>query len=152
MTPHAMALEPVELMPHGPSMVFVERVLEHDDRQVTCRVTAGTADADFLEDGVVPLTMAVEYMAQVVCVYAGLRSEPDHRQDVGFIIAVRDLELHVSAFTVGQALDVQVTWVWGEAQLGRFDAVIEHEGHVLAQASMSVVRPTEAELAAYEVS
>ncbi len=132
---------PGELMPHGPSMVYVERILASEERSLRCRVVPGSQDTEHVDDGAIPTTMAVEYMAQVICIYAGLRAEPARRRDVGYIIAVRDLELSVPAFEVGAPLEVRVTWVWGEAHLGRFTAIIERDGHVCARGALNVYRP-----------
>lgn len=133
--------DPRALLPHDASMVFIERILEVGEGTIACRVVPGTADADFVEHGVIPGTMGVEYMAQTIGVYASLRAEPDRRREIGYVISVRDLSLAVPAFTVGQILVVRATWQWGQDRLGRFQTAIEHEGRELSRAVMSVYRP-----------
>lgn len=137
---------PIDLLPHGPSMVFIDEVLEYGAESVVCRVVPGSNDGQYARDGVVPATMCVEYMAQAISAYAGLRAEPGERRQIGYIIAVRSLRVHVPGFVVGQPLIVRANRQWGEAHLGRFEAAIEREGEVVAQAFMSVYRPTAEEL------
>jgi predicted hotdog family 3-hydroxylacyl-ACP dehydratase len=129
------------LLPHGPSAVFIERILEQGERHVTCRVVPGTADAEHVAGGLIPSAIGVEYMAQAVALYASLQAEPERRRDIGYVIAIRTLTLAVPGFAVGEALVVRATWQWGEDRLGRFETSIERDGLPLATAFMSVYRP-----------
>ena len=133
--------EPSDLLPHGPSARFIERILEHGETHVVCRVVPGTTDADRVEGGAMPAAMGVEYMAQAIAVLAGLQTDPTRRRAIGYIIAVRNLELATPTLPVGVPLDVRATWQWGDERLGRFQASIEHDGRTLASAVMSVYRP-----------
>lgn len=133
--------EPAALLPHGPPAVFIERILDHGERHVTCRVVPGTADAAHVKDGRIAGAMGVEYMAQAVAVYASLHAPPERRREIGYVIAIRSLTMAVPAFAVGEPLVVRATWQWGEDRLGRFETAIEREGVTLATAFMSVYRP-----------
>lgn len=140
--------DPGTLLPHDPPMIFVERILESSDGVIACRVVPGTADAPFIENGTIPGTMGVEYMAQTIGVCASLQVEPSRRREIGYVISVRDLTVAVPSFAVGRPLVVRATWRWGQERLGRFQTSIEYErepgepeGPLLASAVMSVYRP-----------
>lgn len=136
---------PRTLLPHDGPMVFLERILEAGAGTIACRVVPGTADADFVDEGVVPATMGVEYMAQTIGVYASLQVEPSRRREIGYVISVRNLSVAVPGFVVGRPLVVRASWQWGQERLGRFQTSIalegEPEGRLLASAVMSVYRP-----------
>ena len=130
-----------ELLPHGPGAAFLERVLELTGEAIACEVVPGARDGVYAENGMIPAELCIEYMAQAIAAYAGLRAPEGRRREVGYIIAVRKLELHVTGFTLGQPLTVRAMWEWGEANLARFHAVIERDGEPLATAFLSVFRP-----------
>lgn len=131
-----------ELIPHGPAAVFLDRVLARTEIDIECEVVPGTRDGDYREDGVIPAEMGIEYMAQAVAAYAGLSASAERRREVGYIIAVRSLQIRTRGFQLGQALIVRATREWGESHLARFAASIERDGEILTSASLSVFRPT----------
>ncbi len=133
--------EVAELLPHGPSAVFLERVLERTSDSVACEVVPGTRDAAYAENGIIPAELGIEYMAQVVAVYAGLQGPAERRRELGYVIAVRKFRLHTSGFRLGEALIARATWEWGETSLARFFASIERDGESVASAFVSVFRP-----------
>jgi len=138
---------PAQLLPHGPSMVFIERIVERGETHVVCEVVPGTNDASHARDGVIPATMSVEYMAQTVSLYAGLRAPPGQRREVGYVIAVRALKVRAPSFALGVPLKVRAQWQWGEDRLGRFETSISRGDETIASAFMSVYRPTPEEMA-----
>ena len=132
-----------ELLPHGPAAVFLERVLERNSEDICCEVVPGTRDAAYAEEGRIPAELGIEYMAQAVAAYAGLREPVERRREIGYVIAVRNLQVLVPGFVLGEPLIVRAVWEWGEANLARFSASIERGGETLATAYLSVFRPQE---------
>lgn len=130
-----------QLLPHGESAVFIERIVEHDESGIACEVVPGKRDGALAENEVIPTELGIEYMAQAVAAYAGLREAVERRRDVGYVIAVRDLRVHTPGFVLGETLLVRATWQWGEANLARFSTSIERNGTLLASAFLSVFRP-----------
>ncbi|MCX4247038.1 ApeP family dehydratase [Paraliomyxa miuraensis] len=137
--------DPRTLLPHDAPLVFIERIVEAGEGTIACRVVPGTIDAEFAEDGAIPATMGVEYMAQAIGVYASLQAEPGRRRDIGYVISVRDLSVSVTGFELGRPLIVRARWQWGQDRLGRFLVSVEREdapdGGPLTSAVMSVYRP-----------
>lgn len=145
--PNACFPPPAELLPHGPALVFLDRVLECGEQHVVCEAVPRPCDAAYACNGMVPATMCVEYMAQAVAVFAGLQAAPDRRREIGYIIAVRMLKVSVRGFPLGEPVRVHALRQWGEEQLGRFQTSIRRGEEELASAFMSVYRPSRHELA-----
>ena len=62
----------VELVPHRPPMLLLDRVLAYDGECVTCE-TVLRPDSPFADQGHVPAVVGIEYMAQTIAAGAGLR-------------------------------------------------------------------------------
>lgn len=142
----AAALPPVaELLPHSGAMVLLDALVEADDRHVVCAVRI-REDSTFCEGGRVPAVVAIEYMAQAIGAYAGMkargRGEPPR---IGYLLGTRELVLHVDAFLPGDELRVTATHEWGEDQLGVFQCTVTRGGQVAATAALNVYqgRPEE---------
>jgi len=104
---------PVEFMPHDPPMMLIDAVLASDPQSVRCRVRIGEDDP-FLRDGRVPGVLVLEYMAQAVGVFSGLR----HRAEgtpvrIGYLLSCRNLTVHRDFFVPGDTLEVEARVVWG---------------------------------------
>ena len=61
----------VELVPHRPPMLLLDRVLSYDGECVVCE-TVLEHDSPFVEQGHVPALVGIEYMAQTIAAGAGL--------------------------------------------------------------------------------
>jgi predicted hotdog family 3-hydroxylacyl-ACP dehydratase len=134
------ALPPIaELLPHrGPALLLDELIAQAPER-VTCRVTV-RADAAYARDGRLPAVLALEYMAQTIGAWVGLRArargEPVR---IGFLLGTRELRLFVDDFAAGDVLDVDAEHVWGDSALGSFRCAVRRAGssQVLAEATIN---------------
>ncbi len=134
-----MTFPPVaELLPHAAPMVLVDEVVDAADGRVAARVTL-RPDSPFVEDGRVPAVVAIEYMAQTIGTYAGLRARAAGRPPrIGFLLGTRDLTLEVDAFAVGDELRIEARHVWGDEQIGSFQCEVLRGGRTLASALVNV--------------
>lgn len=127
-----------ELVPHSGAMVLLDRLVEAGADRVRCAVRI-RPDSTFCTDGAVPAIVAMEYMAQAVAVYAGMRGrahgEPPR---VGYILGTRELKLNVDAFAVGEELEVVARHEWGDERLGVFECSVARGGTVAATAMLNV--------------
>ena len=140
---------PVDLLPHRPPMVLLDRILEHEAERTVCAVDV-TASTRFLgPDTSVPAWVGVEYMAQCVAAHAGLiahaRREPVR---LGLLIGARRIDFHTEGFAIGQTLIVTAVHAWGERELASFTCSLSDGAtdRVLAEAVMSVYAPPEGAL------
>ncbi len=134
-----MSLPPVaELLPHAPPMVLIDELVEAAEGRVAARVTL-RPDSPFVEDGRVPAIVAIEYMAQTIGAYAGLRARAAGGPPrIGFLLGTRELSLDVDAFAVGDELTIEARHVFGDEQLGSFQCELRRAGQTLASALVNV--------------
>lgn len=127
-----------DLLPHEPPMILLDCLLEQRSEFVRCGVQI-TEQSMFFEDGGVPGEVAIEYMAQAVGVYGGLDAISKNEViGIGFIVAVREFDCFVERFDLGDQLIVDVTHLWGESSLGRFEAEVRRGEDLAAKATISV--------------
>jgi predicted hotdog family 3-hydroxylacyl-ACP dehydratase len=132
-----------ELLPHSPPMILVDELVLVEGPRTVCRVTL-RPDSPFAEGGRVPAAAAIEYMAQTVGVYAGLRArghgEPPR---IGYLLGTRDMTLELDSFAVGDELLVEAVHVWGDEALGSFDCAVRRGGETVAVATLNVYQGAE---------
>jgi predicted hotdog family 3-hydroxylacyl-ACP dehydratase len=97
-----------ELLPHGPSMVLLDRVLEYGHEHIVCEAVIDERSAFFEPGRGVPGWVGVEYMAQATGAYAGIM----HRQagravQIGLLLGTRAYECTRAAFPAGTRLQVR---------------------------------------------
>jgi predicted hotdog family 3-hydroxylacyl-ACP dehydratase len=128
----------VELVPHKPPMLLLDRVLSYSTNFVSCEVEIRT-DSPFVRDGAVPAIVGVEYMAQCVAAFAGLsardKGEPAR---IGFLLGSRDLRVDADAFVVGDRLTIEARRDWGENDLGSFACRVYRGAAVLVHGRLTV--------------
>lgn len=140
-------LPPVlEVLPHRSPVLLLERLVEHDSRATTARVTVGEAAWLRRADGSVPSWLALEYMAQCVAAHEGLLARDEGRPlPRGFLVGAHGLLLHSASLSAGLRLCVRARRARGRPGLG----VLSHacalyqeqtgrEAEVLAEGRLSV--------------
>jgi predicted hotdog family 3-hydroxylacyl-ACP dehydratase len=121
-------------------MILIDELIASEPDRVCCRLTI-RPDSLFVNDGRVRAAVALEYMAQAVGVYAGLRACAAGRPiEIGYLIGTRELTLARDHFQVGDELLVDAEQVWGEERLGSFRCAVRCSGQVVAEAVLNVYR------------
>jgi predicted hotdog family 3-hydroxylacyl-ACP dehydratase len=143
---NAAAIPIAELLPHGPAMTLIDRIVSYD---ATLTVTSAevTERNPFFDGAGVPAWIGLEYMAQTIAVHAGLAARL--RGDgpaIGFLLGTRAYWSKVSTFPVGATLTIEVAPVASEAGFAAFDCSIAIE-RVVATAVVNTYVPSAAELA-----
>lgn len=127
-----------ELLPHADPMILVDEVIEDGPDFVRCRVRIGEA-SPFFRDGRVPAVVAIEYMAQTIGAYAGLRARSAGLPvRVGYLLGTRELALDTDGFAAGDELIVEAREVWTDPPLAVFACRVERGGLPVATASLNV--------------
>jgi predicted hotdog family 3-hydroxylacyl-ACP dehydratase len=129
----------VELVPHRPPMLLLDRVLSYDGERVVCETVLGP-QSPFAEQGEVPAVVGIEYMAQAIAAGAGLsaREKGNAREKTGFLLGCRSLKLAVDSFRVGDRLTIEARRTWGENHLGSFACTVQRDGQVLVEGALTV--------------
>ena len=130
-----------ELLPHRPPMILLDRVEEFDAASLTASVTI-VPSSMFCTGGSVPSHIALEYMAQACGAHVGILAlENGEPVRIGFVLGTRDFVSMVPGFEVGDRLDVTVTPVLNDAQIGAYDCQIAIGDRLVAKARLSVYQP-----------
>ena len=137
-----MSFPPIaELLPHKPPMLLLDAVTGFEEDAAECSVTIRDSST-FFERGGVPAWVAMEYCAQCIAAFAGLRARQNGGEPrMGLLVAARDLTLHTDVFHAGETLVIRVRREFGEERVGRFECTVTREGVVVATASLSVYLP-----------
>jgi predicted hotdog family 3-hydroxylacyl-ACP dehydratase len=134
------------LVPHERSMLLLDRVLAADADSLCAEVTIRPDSLFCTEDGV-GAWIGIEYMAQAIAAHAGhlahLRGEP---VTIGFLLGSRRYDCARPAFAVGSVLRVHVRCLLlADNGLGSYECRIEDDNDVVANATVSVFQPANAE-------
>ena len=137
-----------ELLPHGPEMTLIDRLVECSPQRAVATVTIERASRFFAAPDGVPAWVGIEYMAQTIAARAGyearLRGEPPA---IGFLLGTRAYRSEVGAFPLGAALTVSVQPLVADSKLRAFQCAIATD-RVLATAVVNTYQPTADELEA----
>jgi predicted hotdog family 3-hydroxylacyl-ACP dehydratase len=129
-----------ELLLHRPPMLLVDAVTDYSADRATCIVTVRD-DPPFGGGGEVPGLVALEYMAQAVGTYVGLRAiELGELVLPGFLIGVPHLDVQVERFEVGERLTATVHRTFGDRYVGSFDTELLRERERVASATLRAFR------------
>lgn len=137
-----------ELVPHRGAMSWLDTVLQADDERVVARATV-RPDSYFVRDGMLPVWVGVEYMAQAVAAWAGNRARrKGGPPKIGLLLGTRRYDTHRQAFRVGDQLHIDIRCeLMGDNGLGMFACQILVDDVLAAEGNLSVFEPpTEAAL------
>jgi len=135
-----------QLIQHRGKVLLLDDVIEHDDRHTVTRVDLSKKKWLQRSDGTTPGWIGLEYMAQCIAVHEGLYSHR-HDRDLygGFLISVRDLEIHVKEFAADLQLSVHARPIRGRPGLGVlshecsiYSATEDSRGPLLARGRLSI--------------
>ena len=129
----------IELVPHRPPMLLLDRVLSYDGECVVCETVLGP-QSPFADQGEVPAVVGIEYMAQAIAAGAGLsaREKGSTAGQMGFLLGCRSLTIAVDNFDVGDRLTIEARRTWGETALGSFACKVQRGAEVLVEGALTV--------------
>lgn len=137
--------DPTQYLPHRPPMLLIDNVVFADNESAHCRVIIGRQCALFRNaDGSYPNSLFLEFMAQTVGVYAGVRdSKSNAAPRVGFLLGSRNVRLLKPKLTEGNVFDIHAHCIFfGEDSLpSQFDCRVMENDVEVANAVLTVFRP-----------
>lgn len=132
-----------ELLPHGSSIILLERVIAFDEDSMTAEVVVHD-DALFGDTESIPAWLGIEYMAQTVAAHSGMMCKLAGKPlNLGFLLGTRRYYCNVDRFSAGTVLTVTVKRLIQDQGLGVFDCYITAEG-ISASAKLNVYQPDSA--------
>jgi len=129
------------LIPHSGRMILLDRIIDYDEQTLSVELVV-RGDGLLGDDKTVPAWAGIEYMAQAVAVYVGIRSElAGEPIKLGFLLGTRRYSGNVAGFDVGTALTIQVTNIIQDDKLGVFACKIHGTG-IEISANLNVYQPS----------
>ncbi len=137
-----------ELLPHGPEMTVIDRLVEYDPQRSIATVLVTETSPFFVRSGV-PAWVGIEYMAQTIAAHAGFEARlRGERPAIGFLLGTRAYASEVGEFALGSTLTITVEPVVKEARLAAFQCSIATD-RVVAKAVVNTYQPEPSELAGF---
>lgn len=131
------------LVPHSRSMVLIDEPYDAGDNWANASVRI-SEDCMFYKPGFgVPTWVGVEYMAQTIALYAGIRATQRGKPiTVGFLLGTTRYSAELDFFRLGSALRVTANESWRDNQMAVHDCTIEDQrGATIAVAELKVFKP-----------
>lgn len=131
-----------DYIPHRGKMLLLDKLLQADDEQAIASVRIHS-ESLFLTDKGVPATVGIEYMAQTVAAYSGVKDQQiGQAPKIGLLLGSRRYDSQTDYFRCGDELHIIVQPVYMEDNsLGVFSCRIECEGKTLVTATLNVLQP-----------
>lgn len=127
-----------ELVPHRAPMLLLDRVVAADETGVTCAVDL-RVDSVFARDGAVPAVVFLEYMAQAVAAFAGLRRRArGEAVSPGLLLGSREAVFHAREARAGDRLLVRAVVTWDDPVMGSYACEVRRDDELLARATLNV--------------
>jgi predicted hotdog family 3-hydroxylacyl-ACP dehydratase len=129
-----------DFIPHSGDMVLLDRIVDFDEQGLTAEL-AVRGDELFSPGPSVPAWVGIEYMAQTVAAYVGVKAKQVNDPiRLGFLLGTRFYNSNVAAFEVGATLTIRVEKIIQDDGLGVFECRILGEG-VDITANLNVYQP-----------
>ena len=132
-----------EVVPHKEEMVLLDQIIEHDSNGTVCTVTIGPHSIFQNSKGHVPAWVGIEYMAQCIAVFAGMRARSkDEKIQIGYLLGSRYLEIFDKDFIQGQTLEIRCKLIKEDNNIGVFQCEVFDAGNhaLLLKGNLNVYR------------
>ena len=124
-------------------MVLIHEPYGSGDEWTTATVQIAE-DTMFYQSGYgVPTWVGMEYMAQTIALYAGIRSTQHGKPiTVGFLLGTTRYSAECDYFRLGSVLQIRVDETWRDNQMAVHDCSIKDQsGATIASAELKVFKP-----------
>ncbi len=126
-----------EVLPHSAPMILLDEIVAYGGTGIRCRATI-RSDSPFVAAGRVRAIVSLEYMAQAVAAFAGMRGRTAGAPPrIGYVIGAREMTLEVDQFAIGDELLVDAEEVWGDERMSSFRCRVVRDGRCVAEASLN---------------
>lgn len=136
------------LLPHRAPMLLITDIESVDFQTETLVARVDVKETDVLYQksmGGVPSWVGLEYMAQAIGCFVGLRDlekNPDASPGVGFVLGSRNIDVEIPVFKVNQSYFVRVQSLFNDDNIASFDCVIYNDKNQnVAVGALNVFRP-----------
>ncbi|MGE8684767.1 MAG: 3-hydroxylacyl-ACP dehydratase [Acinetobacter sp.] len=133
-------MDAVQFIPHQKPMVFVDHLIESNDRYAVAELQI-RPELMFCEANGLPTWSSIELMAQTISAYAGHKGQSKGLPPkIGFLLGTRKMQLPCAYFAMGSTVWIRVEQSYLHEGLGQFNCQIEYQEHQFS-AMLSVFEP-----------
>jgi predicted hotdog family 3-hydroxylacyl-ACP dehydratase len=126
-----------DLIPHSGKMVLLDAIDDYGENWLQATVNISN-QSTFYKDGGVSSVYALEYMAQTIAAFAGIKNAEQRKaKKIGFITGCRKFNVETEKFVTGQKLLVRAEEYFNDGKILAFDCWIK-DGKLLASARINV--------------
>lgn len=126
-------------------MLWIDAVLAYDEQAIACAMRVRDTPA-YCSEGRAEAVFAVEWMAQTVAAFIGLRDRVGGEVPrPGFLIGAPRVRFEVDGFAVGAELRVEARHTFGDAHLASFDCRVLSGQDLAVDATLNFFRPKRGE-------
>ncbi|MCF8467122.1 MAG: hypothetical protein K9G33_06945 [Sneathiella sp.] len=130
-----------DVLYHAPPMILIDRVNAYDEETVISCVEI-TDESPFVDAGEVPAYVGIEYMAQSIAAYSGIKARNSGAPvKIGYLVSARNMTMACPGFKVGDRLEITVHLVYDETPMAVFDCTIRKDKALVAEARLNVYQP-----------
>jgi predicted hotdog family 3-hydroxylacyl-ACP dehydratase len=129
-------------------MILIDSIIESDDLGIQTEVTIHPDSLFQNDEGNVPAWIGIEYMAQTIAAYAGVKhNKKEENIKLGFLVGTRTYDAFVDSFSQGQTYIIQANLLFVDQGLGSFECnIIEKKtGNKCCYAKINVYEPENTE-------
>jgi predicted hotdog family 3-hydroxylacyl-ACP dehydratase len=122
-------------------MILLDRVIDYGEDYIHTIVTIREG-SPFCKDGIVPSYVSLEYMAQAIGVWSGMKGRQQNKEpQIGFLLGTRKLDLAIPAFKEGSDLHVYGQSKYNDGEMAAFKCWINIQEEQVASAVLNIFQP-----------
>ena len=131
-----------DLLPHEAPMMLLHKLTQVDKTTATCQAIV-KRDCIFLDDqGQLPATVGIEWMAQTIAVHAGYLDLSSGRPiSLGYLLGTRQYRCTRSTLHVGEQFNIHVEELFKGNGMASFQCTISQDSEVVIEAAINTYQP-----------
>lgn len=136
--------DPAYFLPHKAPLILLTRIVNYGEDWLETEITHNGSSPFTNREGLTPAWVAIEYMAQTVSAYAGIkRRAKSLHPKIGFLLGTRKFSCDVDYFEQHEAITVKAKAVLeSDAGVSLFDcSVHKSDGTQIGFAQLKGVQP-----------
>ena len=133
-----------DILPHDMPMILLDRYVSSTDTGLIAEVIISEDTPFFTENAGVPAYIGVEYIAQAIAAFNGLKDlNRGATVQPGFLLGSRKVDLKVDHFPLGSSVTVNVDTSFNDGEMAVFDGTITMNDKLVVSGRINVYQPAD---------
>ena len=131
-----------DLLPHDPPMVLLDRYISSDEKELIAETDITPASQFYTEGLGVPAYIGIEYIAQAVSAFNGLKDQQSGRVvRPGFLLGSRNVQITADYFDPDAIITTRVEMSFNDGEMAVFDGHVFQDGQLKVKARINAYQP-----------